>query len=124
MSSMGCGEMKNDMKKLVQQFAESVIGQDRAIMDGDSKLGNRYAEKYIACFRKLSPFGDEGKEALSTLFHHENPGVRSMAATFLLKFKTDEALSVLREVASGKGLIAFEASESIKRWEEGVWNLE
>lgn len=47
-----------------------------------------------------------------------------MAAAFLLRYRTTEALHVLREAAKGSGLIAFEASEAIKRWEERTWELD
>ena len=33
-------------------------------------------------------------------------------------------LGWLEKIASGKGLIAFEASEALKRWEEGTWSLD
>ena len=65
-----------------------------------------------------------GLDALSELLAHESPDVGSAAAAFLLRYKTEEALAVLREVAQRPGLIGFEASEAIKRWEEGEWHLD
>ncbi|MBI5027082.1 MAG: DUF2019 domain-containing protein [Nitrospirae bacterium] len=118
---------KKNIDKLVLQFAESVIKQNEAIMAGDHKAGNKYAKKYIQCFKKLCGFGSEGKEALSKLLKHEDLGVREMAAAFLLnfmKYKTNEAMAVLKEIAKIPGLIGFGASEAIKRWEEGTWKLE
>jgi len=44
-----------------------------------------------------------------------------MAAAFLLRYRTADAQKVLSEVASHKGLIAFSASESLMRWQEGTW---
>jgi len=46
-----------------------------------------------------------------------------MAATYLLPRRTAEARAVLDEAAKGEGLIAFEAAESLKRWDEGAWEL-
>ncbi|MBI5027083.1 MAG: DUF2019 domain-containing protein [Nitrospirae bacterium] len=111
-------------KKLVEQFAEATIGQNQAIMDGDAKLSNKYANKRIDCFRKLRQLGDAGREELATLFNHENLGVRVAAAAYLLKFKTEEALRILRELSKIQGLIGLDASETIKRWEEGTWHLD
>jgi len=47
-----------------------------------------------------------------------------MAAVFLLRYKTADALAVLRELSKKRGIIGFEASEAIKRWEEGTWQLD
>jgi hypothetical protein len=116
--------MNSEVEKLVKQFADSVRAQNQAIMEANHKLGNKYANKYLDCFRKLSKIGIEGKEALVTLFDHEDLGVRTAAAAFLLNYKTEEALEILREISKGEGLIPFEASEAIKRWEEGNWKLE
>jgi hypothetical protein len=47
-----------------------------------------------------------------------------MAAVYLLRYKTREALEVLRKEAAGVGLVAFGAQQAIKRWEEGTWKLD
>lgn len=47
-----------------------------------------------------------------------------MAATFLLRHRTVEAVAVLQEAASGDGLLPFEARQTLKRWEEGAWQLD
>ncbi len=47
-----------------------------------------------------------------------------MAATYLLRYRTAEAKAILEEAAKGQGLVAFEAGEALKRWEEGVWALD
>lgn len=113
-----------DVAALVAEFAETTVAQTDAIWRGDARTGNRYAKRRISAFQKLRAMGDSGRDALAVLFTHENPDVRSMAAAYLLRHRTAEALVVLREVAQGKGLIAFEASEAIKRWEEGTWALD
>jgi hypothetical protein len=45
--------------------------------------------------------------------------VRVAAAAFLLRHRTEEAKAVLEEAAKGKGMVPFEAQQSLKRWEEG-----
>jgi len=116
--------MSVNIEKLVEEFAKAIIKQNEAIMKGNYKLGNKYAKKYIKCYQQLFKVGEEGKEALAKLFNHDDIGVREMAAVVLLKYKTEEALKILRELANKPGLIGFGASEAIKRWEEGTWNLE
>ena len=113
-----------DASELVRQFAEEVAKQTDAIWKGDHRAGNKHAKRYIAIFGKLRVMGDPGREALAVLFRHERPDVRVAAAAYLLRFRTHEALSVLREAAKGSSMVAFEAGEAVKRWEEGTWALD
>ena len=116
--------MPDEIDQYVERFANAVMAQNSAISVGNHRAGNIQAGRYAAMFNKLCEYGDKGKDRLATLFDHSDVGVREMAAVFLLRHRTDEALSILREIADGEGLVAFGASEAIKRWEEGSWNLE
>ena len=109
---------------LVRQFAEAVVAQDECLERGDAKTGNKHANRFFAAFRKLRAMGDSGREALAALLRDPRPAVRSTAAVFLLRYKTADALAVLRELSKRRGMIGFEASEAIKRWEEGTWQLD
>ena len=116
---------KPELEEIVMHFARDVIAQTAAIRRGDSKTGNKHAKRYIEGFRRLRDAGDIGREALAELFRHERPEVRAMAATFLLRYRTDEAKAVLTAVAeTGEGLEAFGAEQALKRWEEGTWALD
>ncbi len=118
---MGRGNKAED---LVRQFAETVVAQDECLERNDAKTGNKHARRRIAAFRKLRAMGDSGREALAVLLRDPRPNVRTMAAAYLLRYKTADALAVLRELSSRRGMIGFEASEAIKRWEEGTWQLD
>jgi hypothetical protein len=109
---------------LVGEFAENVAKQTEAIDRGDAKESNRCADRYIRAWNQLRSRGDTGRKALCRLFDHERPDVRTSAAAFLLRFRTREATRVLTEVAKGKGLAAFEASQALQRWKEGDWHLD
>jgi hypothetical protein len=37
---------------------------------------------------------------------------------------TSGAVAVLQEVAKGEGLVAFEAAQALKYWNEGTWTLD
>ena len=115
---------REEIHKSVQDFAHSVIQQTEAIGRGDHRRGNKYAKRYIAAFEKLRAIGDAGRDALASLLTDPRADVRAMAATFLLRHRTEEALDVLRAEATGEGIVAFEASEAIKRWEEGTWSID
>jgi hypothetical protein len=113
-----------DAGALVQEFAQAVANQTDAIWRGNHREGNKHAKRYIALFRKLRDVGDDGRNALAALLTHDRPDVRVMAAAYLLRHRNAEAMAVLHEAAHGEGMVAFEAAEAIKRWNEGVWALD
>ncbi|NMO20653.1 DUF2019 domain-containing protein [Pyxidicoccus fallax] len=112
------------LEELVNQFAENVAAQTDAIWRGDAKTGNKHARKYISAFDKLRDHGDNGREALTVLFNHPRMDVRVMAAAYLLRYRTNEAIAVLAEAAKGEGFVPFKAGQALKRWEEGTWALD
>ncbi|NPC75314.1 DUF2019 domain-containing protein [Corallococcus exiguus] len=113
-----------DIKALVEQFAHHVVAQNEALFRGDSRSGNKHARKYITAVGKLQAMGDTGRDALCALLKHERMDVRVMAAAFLLRYRTEEAMSVLEEAAKGKGLVPFGAQQTLQRWAEGTWSLD
>ena len=116
--------MVRSLEMLVEEFSYHVQAQTREIFGGDAKIGNKHAKKAIAAFMQLRSRGDAGRDALAVLFTHPSMDVRTAAAAILLRHRTAEAKAVLEEAAKGKGLIPFEASEALKRWEEGTWALD
>lgn len=117
-----------DIESLLNEFSDCQMAQTREILapNGSVQRGNQYATRALHAVRRLrSNYGDEGREALKTLLHHESDDVRTAAAAFLLAYATKEAMAVLQEVAAKKnGLIAFEAQQALLRWEEGTWKLD
>ncbi|CAM3286190.1 DUF2019 domain-containing protein [Corallococcus sp. ZKHCc1 1396] len=109
---------------LVNQFAENVVAQTDAVWRGDTKAANRHARKYINAFDKLRALGDEGRQSLTVLFEHPRMDVRVMAAAYLLRYRTKDAIAVLNDAARGEGFVPFKATQALKRWEEGTWALD
>ena len=116
--------MVKSFEKLVEEFTCHVQAQTEQIVAGDAKIGNKHAKKAIAAFMQLRASGDAGRDALALLFTHPRMDVRVSAAALLLRHRTAEAKAVLEEAAKGKGLVPFEASEALKRWEDGTWALD
>lgn len=112
------------MNRWVEEFADAVAQQTDALRENDYHSGNKHAKRCVMAFEELRACGDAGREALVPLLAHPRGDVRAMAACFLLRHRTREAMAVLRTEAAGEGLTAFGASEAIKRWEEGTWNLD
>lgn len=116
---------KRSIRQCVDMFAVNGVLQDEAIMRGDAIAGNNYAKQYIEAFQFLcGEYADAGREELSRLFIDERPGIRGLAACFLLRYKTEEALATLEQVSRQPGLIGFAAGECIKRWNASEWNLD
>lgn len=112
------------LSQLVEEFADTVIGQKAALKVNNHRKGNRLAKARRQLWQQIRAHGDEGREALSTLLEDRRPDVRGMAAAYLLRYKTDEAKQVLQEVAEGEGIAAFGAAQALQRWEEGDWHLD
>lgn len=112
------------LEQLVEAFAHHVQAQTQEIFGGDAKTGNKHAKKAFAALQKLFSHGDAGRDALAALFNHPSMDVRTAAASVLLRHRTAQAKAILEEAAQGKGLVAFGASETLKRWEEGTWALD
>ncbi len=112
------------LRRLVEKFSENVHMQNLHIESGNAADGNKCARKYIKAFRDLAAHGDVGREALAGLFNDPREDVRVMAACFLLKYKHKEARAILEKAARGESITALGASEALKRWNEGTWELD
>jgi len=87
--------------QLAADFAFAVRAQNNAIADHDSVAGNAWALKYSAAAKELLKQDKEGLEAFSELLADTRIDVRTMAAAFLIPFKTEESKRVLEESAAG-----------------------
>ncbi len=47
-----------------------------------------------------------------------------MAAAWLLRYKHEDAMRVLKELAEGRGIVALAAQCSIENWHNGDWELD
>ena len=116
--------MAKELEKFVEEFAEHVAAQTESIHRGDAKTGNKHANRYIAALMKLRSAGDAGRDALAVLLKHPRADVRVKVAAFLLRYRTAEAKAVLEAAANGNGLSSLGAMMTLKRWEDGTWNLD
>lgn len=92
--------------------------QKEAIRQGTVRAGNRQARRRDRIWERLRAQGHAGRDALAALLEDSRPDVRAMAAAYLLRYKTAEAVRVLKQVSEGKGLASFGASETLERWKE------
>jgi len=115
---------KENLEAFVEEFADGVEGQAKAVLTSDVQKGTECAHRYMAAVRSLQRLGNEGRDALATLLNDRRSEVRVQAASYLLKYSGEQARLVLEREASGRGFTAFTALQVLKRWNEGTWNLD
>ncbi|HET9235419.1 MAG TPA: hypothetical protein VFP10_14895 [Candidatus Eisenbacteria bacterium] len=117
-------DAQKEIARLVSVFRENVIAQTDAI-GNEGRSGNVFAGKRTRAFAKLrEQFGDSGRDALAVLMTDVRPDVRVTAAVYMLRYRHQEAIAVLRKAAAKESMVGFEAGEAIKRWNEGVWSVD
>ena len=84
--------MDEVLRNLIVKFSDSVIAQNFAIERHDPATGNELATSYIEAADTLINRGSEGIDAFAHLLKDERVAVRVMAASYLLPYRTDEAL--------------------------------
>jgi hypothetical protein len=112
------------IQRLVARFAEAARNHYDATLQGDWRKANKNAKRIADIFHSLVATGEEGKQALLELTNGKDLAVASMAATFSLKYATTQATAVLERIAIQPDLLGFKAQQSLKRWQEGSWQLE
>jgi hypothetical protein len=99
------------------------VTQNRYISKGDAVSGNTHAARYTEAAAALLTGGRAHLDAFCTLLEHLDPSVRGMAAAYLLKDRTDQAVPVLHALASGEGLAALGARATLERYRRGVLTI-
>ena len=102
----------------VSALQQTVHGTQRIILQRNNPLS------CVPTRKRLREFGDAGRDALVPLLSHARDDVRSAAASYLLRYRYEQARRVLEELARGKGRTAFEAGMLLKTWDEGTWELD
>ena len=116
-------DAQKEIAGLVSEFRESLIRQTDTIWN-EGGSGNAFARKSIRAFEKLREHGNAGRDAFAILMTDLRPDVRVAAAAYMLRYRHDEAMEVLRQAAGRESMVGFSEGEAIKRWNEGVWSLD
>ena len=118
-------EKREQIEKKINQFIDAAKKQHIFMMSGNSRSANIQAKKIRSIFAEIREIGPDGREALLEQIDNKDDAVAALAATYSLKFNTEKSLNTLKRISQkNAGIISFEASQSILRWEEGVWQLE
>jgi len=98
---------------------ETAVLKHSEFMFKDSSIANQHFNAYTKALKELSKMGDDGLSALAKLLDNENVVVRVTAATYLIHYCTDKAISILRAASKEERGIAMLAIVTLKRWELG-----
>ena len=108
---------------LLIEYRATVLLHGQATDAGDSRGCNRAHDKLMRLQRVLRDRGDEYQRGILALLDDEDPHVRVWAASDALAFAPDEAVRVLREVASSRGLASLNARMTLQLWDAGEWQF-
>lgn len=112
------------IQTLVDAFASYVLLANAAMEAGKGAKARRYDKKQHKLWTTLrDDFKQEGIDALARLLQDNRREIRIMAAVHLMRHRTDDCLHLLKAEAGGRGLIAFQAEQTVKTWERGEWQL-
>ena len=108
---------KLDEITVLQSFEEAAYKHSQATKCGDYKSAN-------ACFliiaRCAGFLKDNSKTILlANLLGHQDEGVQTWAATYLLPVLEQQALHSLNEIARSAGIQSVDAAMAIKEWNAG-----
>lgn len=112
------------IKSLIDSFSRAAKNQYLASINGDWKTANKEISTLRQVFNKICKINEPARKKLLTLTESDDLAVASMAAFYSLKYDPDKSISILKKIAEEPGLIGFQATQAIQRWNEGKWDLE
>lgn len=119
-------ERVKTVDRLVHQFVASIILSDLECQNlATLRKSRRHSVRYPRIWDRLRmEFRNEGRDAIVPLLRHPRADVRVVAASYLLKYRTNKALPILKKQAKLGRFVAFTASQVLKQWSKGEWGLD
>lgn len=116
--------MSEGIDKLVETFTAASRRHFQATSDGDYEVANREADSVHQIFLRLRELGPEAREGLIQVAVSGGDAAAVMAAVYSLKYDPERSLKVLGRLSKDSGILGFQATQAIKRWKSGEWQLE
>ncbi|MHB0936345.1 MAG: HEAT repeat domain-containing protein [Armatimonadota bacterium] len=114
-------ELPSGREELVQFYEEHMLACGEWVKQGDYQTANTYAANAQRAWEQLRALGDEGREALVPLLDHPHPLIRLAVAQCLLRYRTEKALKVLKQLARDRQFSeTMVAQIVIKDWQKRV----
>lgn len=118
---MGRDLSEVDVAVIVERYERDAVAHGGYTESGDYKKGNRCAKRVAEAYAELRRRGCLAQRSLLVLLDHADPHVRGWAAAHALEFAPDDGEAALRALAAdGDGIVAFNASMTLKTWEQGA----
>ena len=111
--------MGADVQSAMERYTGAAEVNSSASFAGDAARSNAAYDEMIEALHELDRLANGDRSPLLSLLSHRSEGVRLAAATHLLKTHTKEAVRCLKRLASGKGMVAFEAQITLSEWKAG-----
>jgi len=100
---------ERSVDELVTEFIQAATVRGTALENGDRKVANAQLARLDRIQRTLNVQGEEGRQAMLHLLHHNVRWVQVGAATFTLDIAPHDTLSVLRELSASKKIVGLTA---------------
>ena len=111
--------MDEVIQQSVEKYVTNALIHGEASQEGDFKRGNAAYHGIVAALKELRAAGEDGRQALLDVLHHESDAVTCWAATHLLKTDKKKAIKVLRAISRRPGIIGSDASTVLEELKKG-----
>ena len=108
-----------DARLHLDAFVTAARAHGAATQEGDDEAANKQHDALIAALQSLRASAVDWPEILQDALSDADPHVRGWAATHLLAVGPEPATSTLEELASQKGIAAFNARMVLREWRAG-----
>jgi hypothetical protein len=109
--------------RLQDGFVAAAVDHGRHTEAGESRLTNSAHDRLMKILAELRKLPDRGQRVLSELLGHQDPSVRTWAATYLLPYREPRAVDALESVGAGTGLVALGSRMVLQEWRAGRLRL-
>ena len=110
--------MRN-LELILEEYIEACLKEEDSLKRGDSKTGNKQYRIIKNIIRDLKSNPNYGLVKLNPFMEHPSSNVRLTTAFNLIPILPEQAKSVLKVLAGGRGAIAFNAKMTLSEWEKG-----
>lgn len=104
---------------LVAEYRASAAAHGVATEQGNHRRANQQYDRLTAVYGELRSRGAGAQRALLPLLDDIDPHVQAWAAAHALEFAPDRGEPVLKRLASGSGVVSFNASMTLEEWKNG-----
>ncbi len=108
---------------LLSDYRATAVIHGHALHNGPTCICNRAYDKLTRIRCELRDRGDDHIQRVLAFLDDDDPSVRRSAAVDALAFAPDEAVRVLREIATGlPGMVRLDAEMVLELWDAGEWD--